>query len=72
MILYFFITILVGIIGAFIAKKLKIPAGAMVGSMILVGIFNVLTGVAYVENSTRFFVQVIAGAFIGIDMDKEN
>lgn len=71
MILYFFTTILVGTIGAFIAKKLKVPAGAMVGSMIFVGIFNIITGVAYVENSTRFFVQVIAGAFIGIDMDKE-
>lgn len=71
MILYFFTTILVGTIGAFIAKKMKIPAGAMVGSMIFVGIFNVLTYAAYVENSTRFFVQVIAGAFIGIDMDKE-
>lgn len=71
MILYFFTTILVGVIGAFIAKKLKVPAGAMVGSMIFVGIFNVITGAAYVENSTRFFVQVIAGAFIGIDMDKE-
>ncbi|MBO3444337.1 AbrB family transcriptional regulator [Clostridium sp. CCUG 7971] len=71
MILYFFTTILVGVIGAFIAKKLKVPAGAMVGSMVFVGIFNVITGAAYVENSTRFFVQVIAGAFIGIDMDKE-
>lgn len=71
MFLYFFITLLVGILGAYIAKALKIPAGAMVGSMIFVGIFNVLTGAAYVESSTRFFVQVIAGAFIGIGMDKE-
>lgn len=71
MFLLFFITFLVGSIGAFVATKLKVPAPFMVGSMIFVGIFNSFTSTAYVYPWSRFLVQVIAGGFIGISMDKE-
>lgn len=37
-------TLIVGIIGGYIGIKLKIPAGAMIGSMIFVGGYNVLAG----------------------------
>lgn len=67
----FFITFLIGAFGAYIAKKLKIPAPFMVGPMIFVGIFNSFTSIAYVYPWTRFLVQVIAGGFIGMSMDKE-
>lgn len=67
----FFITFLVGSIGAFTATKLKVPAPFMVGSMIFVGVFNAFTGAAYVYSWSRFLVQVIAGGFIGMSMDKE-
>lgn len=67
----FFATFLVGSVGALIATKLKVPAPFMVGSMIFVGIFNAFTSTAYVYSWSRFLVQVIAGGFIGMSMDKE-
>ncbi|MEG3041767.1 MAG: AbrB family transcriptional regulator [Clostridium sp.] len=71
MTLYFFITMLVALIGGMIFKKNKFPAGLMVGAMLCVGGLNVITGNVYVPSSTRFFVQVIAGSFIGMTMDKD-
>ncbi len=34
--MFFIITLLVGLIGAMIALKLKVPAGAMIGSLFAV------------------------------------
>jgi membrane AbrB-like protein len=59
------ITLIVGLIGGLTALKLKVPAGAMVGSMLLVAIFNVVTGNAYMPQDVRIITQMAAGAFIG-------
>lgn len=59
------ITVIVGLIGGLTAMRFKIPAGAMVGSMVLVAIFNILTGKAYMPQDVRIVTQMAAGAFIG-------
>ena len=51
--------------GGLVAMRLKIPAGAMVGSMIAVGIFNVIVGKAYFPTSAKIMTQMISGLFIG-------
>lgn len=59
------ITLIIGLIGGLTAMRLKVPAGAMVGSMLLVAIFNVITGNAYMPQDVRIITQMAAGAFIG-------
>ena len=61
-------TLLAGYGGYLIAKKIKFPAPAMIGSMIAVGIFNVIFDLAYMPASLKIFTQGIAGIFIGIQL----
>lgn len=61
----FFITILIGIIGSRIAIKLKIPAGAMIGSLFFIAIFNIFTGEAYLPPDIKVITQIATGTFIG-------
>jgi uncharacterized protein len=59
------ITTVIGAIGGITALRLKVPAGAMVGAMLAVAIFNVLTGQAYMPQNVKIITQIAAGAFIG-------
>lgn len=59
------ITLAIGGIGALIALRLKVPAGSMVGSMLAVALFNVVTGEALIPQNVRIITQIAAGAFIG-------
>ncbi|GLC29889.1 AbrB family transcriptional regulator [Clostridium omnivorum] len=59
------ITSIIGLIGGLIALRFKVPAGAMVGSMLIVAIFNVITGKAYMPQDVKVITQMAAGAFIG-------
>ena len=61
-------TLLVALIGYFIAKLLKLPAPAMIGSMIAVGAFNIITADAYMPTYLKMFTQGIAGIFIGLQL----
>lgn len=59
------ITLIIGLIGGIIALKFKIPAGAMVGSLFAIAIFNIITGEAYFPQSFKLLTQISAGTFIG-------
>lgn len=59
------LTILIGAAGSWILYKMKLPAGAMVGAIISVGVFQILTGYAYFPKIIKVAVQAIAGAFVG-------
>jgi len=59
------ITLIVGIIGGLLALRFRIPAGAMIGAMIAVALFNVFTGDAFLPQNVRIITQIAAGAFIG-------
>lgn len=65
------IAITVALAGGLLFKKLKFPAGLMVGSMLAAGVLNIFTGIVSVPAYLKFFVQVIAGAYVGMAMDKE-
>ncbi|WP_291637464.1 AbrB family transcriptional regulator [Clostridium sp.] len=66
------ITVLVGFIGGIIAFKLKVPAGAMIGSMLLVAAYSIITGNAYLPQDARVITQIAAGAFIGSGIKKKD
>lgn len=59
------ITLAIGAAGGFIGLRLKVPAGAVIGSMIAVGAFNVFTGNAFFPDNFKVIIQMIAGGFIG-------
>lgn len=61
----FGLTILVAIAGGFLARKLRVPAGFLVGALIAVASFNVLVGGAQYYDWLKFLVQVVSGALIG-------
>jgi uncharacterized protein len=66
------LTLIVGIIGGTIALRLKVPAGAMVGSMIAVSVFSVITGAAFVPQNLKLITQIAAGAFIGAGIKRKD
>ncbi len=66
------LTIIAAAIGAYFAKKLKIPASYMLGSMIGVAIFNVATGKAFMPSEIKFFTQAISGAYIGVSLKRKD
>jgi membrane AbrB-like protein len=66
------ITLIVGIIGGIAFLRLKIPAGAMIGSMLAVALFNIITGNAYLPLSTKIITQIAAGAFIGAGIKRKD
>ncbi|MBN2618973.1 MAG: AbrB family transcriptional regulator [Spirochaetales bacterium] len=63
--IYFLISILISVLSALIAKKLKIPAYLLVGGILGVAIFNIFTNKAYSPGFNKFFLQVVSGSFIG-------
>ncbi len=69
---WFFITFLVACIGAFICYKLKITGGVMIGALLGVAIFNVVTDLAYFPLPAKVFAQIISGAFIGMQVNRKN
>jgi len=67
-----FLTLLVAALGAFVFLKLKIPAGAFLGSMIFVGTFSILTDISFFPREGAPIVRIFAGALIGSRMKKSD
>ncbi|WPC41241.1 AbrB family transcriptional regulator [Clostridium sp. JS66] len=65
-------TLIVAILGGTIALRLKIPAGAMVGSMVVVAVFSVITGHAFIPQNIKIITQICAGAYIGDSIKRKD
>ena len=63
--LYFLLTLDIGGAGGWLGKKLHLPAGALVGAMIAVGIFHLATEKAEFFISARVLLQILSGAMVG-------
>lgn len=59
------ITLLIGALGGLLAKKCRIPAPFMIGSMLAVGIVSMTFGYVGAEKSLKLFAQIVSGAYIG-------
>lgn len=65
MLLRLLITAVLGAAGAWALYKLRVPAGAMVGAILLVGVFQIATGCGYFPKAVKPCVQAVAGGFVG-------
>ncbi|MFB0958582.1 AbrB family transcriptional regulator [Proteiniclasticum sp. QWL-01] len=59
------LTFLLGLVGGLLFLNWKVPAGAMVGAMLFVAVFSILTGRAEMPADVRVLTQLVAGAYIG-------
>lgn len=55
-----------------VLKKMKVPGGMMIGSVIGACIFGVITGQSCMPAAGKTAAQIIAGAFIGSGIKKED
>ncbi len=69
---FFLLTVAVGVCGGLLARRLKVPAGAMVGSMLGVAVFSVLSGHGLFPGEIRPFVQMCSGAVIGVGITRDD
>lgn len=58
--------------GGILLWQLGVNAGAMIGSMLAVAALNLTTGRARSSARLRVAVQIMAGAFVGQNMNREN
>jgi membrane AbrB-like protein len=65
-------TLIIAGIGGFIGFKFKIPAGALIGAMILVAIYNIFLGKGKMPADFKIIAQVIVGALIGLNFTRES
>lgn len=65
-------TLLIGALGGYAGIKLKIPAGAMIGSMISVAVYNVLSQKGYVPSNFKLIAQIVIGSVIGLNFTLES
>lgn len=64
------ITLLVAIVGGLLGIKLKVPAGALVFSMLAVALYNIYTSNAYIPYNFRVMAQIVVGGMIGLRFTK--
>ena len=58
------------LIGGIVFRKLKVPAGLLVGAIFAVALLNITTGQAYIWPQVRVVSQILTGAYIGDMMTK--
>ena len=68
----FALTLVIGGIGGFAVGKLKVPAGYMIGSLIVVVAVNLPTGWLCFPTSARRVVQVFTGAMVGARVSRDD
>ncbi len=66
------LTILVAFLGAFLGLRYKIPAGALVGSMLAVMVFNVAFDAAYMPQGLKLYTQIATGAYVGAKITRQD
>lgn len=66
------LTLAVGVGCGILFKRMKVPAGYMVGAFVGVAIVNCALSVAWVPSGTRTAVQIVAGAFVGCSMERSD
>ena len=66
------LTIIIAILGGYLADKKKVPAAYMLGALFLVAIFNVLFNRAFFPTYFKFITQIATGIFIGSKFHSED
>lgn len=66
------LTLAVGLAGGIIARRLRMPAAFMTGSMLFVAVFSILTGQMLMPASLKTLAQIVSGAYIGQQVSKQD
>lgn len=66
------LTILCGFLGGLALHRLKVPGGMMLGSVIAVAFLNIQTSHVYMPGVFRTIAQIIAGAYIGMSVNRKD
>lgn len=69
---WYLVVLVVAVVGGLIGIKLKLPASAMLGSMIAVGIFTVATGLQVTPPWIKVAAQMVSGGYIGTTMTRDS
>ena len=59
------LTLIIAILGGYLASKKKVPAAYMLGALFLVALFNICSNKAFLPNYFKFITQIATGTFIG-------
>ena len=66
------LTAAVAILGGWLALKLRVPAGALIGAMLATAVLNIVFEMAYMPAEMKFFTQVATGVYIGAKISRSN
>ncbi|HAL73929.1 MAG TPA: hypothetical protein DCM45_02405 [Clostridiales bacterium] len=66
------LTAATAIAGGFIGKRLRLPAGFMLGALLATGLLNILWPAAAFPADARVIAQIIAGAYIGMTVTRKS
>lgn len=66
------LTLLASLAGGMLFFKLKVPGGVLVGGIIGTTVLSMTTGMAEMPYTARLIAQIIAGAFIGSSVDRDD
>ncbi len=66
------LTLFVAALGGIIFKKLKIPAGLLVGAILCTCVLNIGFEAAYMPKVAKLAAQIVAGAFIGTMVSRDD
>lgn len=66
------LTIATAIMGGFAGKRLRLPAGYMVGALLATGLLNILWPAAAFPPDARVLAQLVAGAYIGMTVTRQS
>ena len=69
--LWFLGTIAAALAGGFLFRKLKVPAGPLVGALLFVGVLNVFTGRMFMYSGMKNVTKAVAGLFIGMSVTRD-
>lgn len=64
-------TICMAGVGGMLGVKLKVPAGALLGAMVAVAIYNISTNHGVIPNELKIGAQIIVGGVIGLNFTLE-
>lgn len=70
--LWVVITVLVGYVSSKLAEYLKFPAPYLIGSLLGVAIFNIISQHAFMPFWVKPLAQMVAGTYIGMGIRREN
>lgn len=70
--MWIFLVLAIAAAGGIIGLKLKLPAGAMLGAMISVAAFTVITDLQVIPPWFKVCAQMVSGGYIGTTMTRES